>query len=196
MESENQKTPLTPPEISQTTQEPAPFAAGETQSTVSKKDHKFPKAAVYILALIFLITLSVFGFWFYQARLTERQSSTSLPIATPTSKFQDQREIIVSPSPTPLQKNYEEGVVLVTFNDGVTYKEAKDLFSAMNVQIENTNSYWKATNFIPDDSTILKKTDVFKIEVEVGKENEIINQLTQKSIIRAASKNFIGRITD
>lgn len=159
-----------------------------------EKNKKVVKVLTYVLASIFLVATGVFGFWAYQKRLTGESTPILTPTSTPPTKFFPQKEIEVFPSPTPTQKNYEEGVILVTFNDGTTYKEAKDLLLGMNLQIEGTNSYWKAQNFQPNESTELKKIDLFKIGVPVGKEDEIRDQLMQHSIVRAASKNFIGHI--
>ena len=184
MEEVNQQTQSNQ-ETQQASQDPAPAASQTPAAVKEKKNKKLVKILTYVLASIFLVVTGAFGFWFYQEKLTE---------GVPAAKFFSQREIGEPPLPTPSQKNYEEGVVLVTFNDKTTYKEAKDLLSGMNLQIEGTNSYWEARDFQPNESTELEKIDLFKIEVPVGKEDEIRDQLMQYPIVRAASKNFIGHI--
>lgn len=92
------------------------------------------------------------------------------------------------------ESDYVPGEVLVTFKENTIYKQAKDLFSSLGISVYE-NAYWKATNKKVDDTTTLFTVDVFKIKVTSGIENEIVNKLMKESIVRAASKNYIGRIT-
>jgi hypothetical protein len=141
-------------------------------------EKKLLRVLIYVLVSFTLVILGAFGFWTYRNWWAERSAPT--PVLTPTLP----------------RKDYEEGVVLVTFNDGTTYKEARDLLSEMGLQIEGTNSYWRVQKFQPNESTELKKIDLFRIEVPVGKEDEIRDQLMQHFIVRVALKNFSAHILD
>ncbi|MBI4008845.1 hypothetical protein HY357_01300 [Candidatus Roizmanbacteria bacterium] len=94
------------------------------------------------------------------------------------------------------QSNYVPGVVLVTFKDGTTYREAKDYLKSLGYEIEGRNSYWTASNFKPVDSTVLKTVDIFEIKVSEGKENEAIAEVLKSPLVRVAEKNFIITIPD
>jgi hypothetical protein len=89
--------------------------------------------------------------------------------------------------------NFVAGEVLVSFKDGVTYKEAKILFQSNNMtQFEN--GYWKAINKIPTDNTILNPIDFFVVKVPIGDEDKSINILGKSALVKNASLNSIGHV--
>ncbi len=87
--------------------------------------------------------------------------------------------------------NYEKGFIIISFQEGTTYKEAKDLLQNLGLNLENTNGYWKSINFVPHENTILKKIDIFKIMVPNGDEDKFINLIKKYSIINNAAKNYV-----
>ena len=105
-------------------------------------------------------------------------------------EFKQQSTISPVPSQAPNTSNYVQGELIVTFNNGTTYKEAKDFFTNNGISTW-TEDYWTATKFIPTDDTSLTTIDMFKIDVPAGKEDEFIAKLSGDKIIRAVSKNFI-----
>lgn len=96
----------------------------------------------------------------------------------------------LNPSPASGTPNYIQGELVVTFINGITYKETKDFFTTNGIT-NWTVDYWIATKFIPTDNTSLTTSDIFKIAVPNGKEDEFISKLSSSKIIRAVSKNFI-----
>ena len=80
MESENKDTQLIRSKTGQVAQEQTPLAVEEPKPDAPGKDNKLPRIAIYILTAILLITLGVFGYWFYQQRLglSREESKTSL----------------------------------------------------------------------------------------------------------------------
>lgn len=106
---------------------------------------------------------------------------------------------VLNCSPTPTGKTadgeYVKGEVIVTFKENTVYKQAKKLFSSLGIA-EYENAYWKSTNKVVTDDTILQTIDLFKIKVTPGTEDEIVTKLLKESIVRAASKNYIGHITN
>lgn len=90
-----------------------------------------------------------------------------------------------------VSQNYVQGEVIVSFNEGVTYKQAKDLFQEMNIA-DYKNKYWIALNKKPSDEIVLSKLDLFEVKVTPGTEDVFIERLVKESIVRAASKNYIG----
>lgn len=92
--------------------------------------------------------------------------------------------------------NYQKGIVLVTFNEGTTYDEAKNLLSSLGLEIEGTNGYWKAEKYTPEQQTVLKTINLFSIKVTSGEEDAVIEKLTKEKIVRAATKNYYGHIND
>ena len=86
--------------------------------------------------------------------------------------------------------------MLVTFNEGTTYKQAKDYFKSLGYDIEGKSVYWNVDHFKPDDSTLLKNIDLFKIPVPEGKEDEVIAQFSKSSLVRYAQKNGIVTVPD
>ena len=84
MDSQGPDIPSTPQEISQTTQESVLPVAEEPQQDTPEKDSKIPKTAIYVLALIILLALGAFGYWFYQEKVTKK---TVLPTVPRVSEF-------------------------------------------------------------------------------------------------------------
>lgn len=92
MENENKDLPLTAPEPYQSVQEPKPTTQ-ESQSEIPQKGKKLPKAVIYILISVILLTLSVLGFWLYQK--ISSTFSSNLPKVTPeTSQITTKLKIV------------------------------------------------------------------------------------------------------
>lgn len=90
-----------------------------------------------------------------------------------------------------VSQNYVQGEVIVSFNEGVTYKQARDLFDKIGIT-NFENGYWKSVNKKPTDKTVLSNLDLFEVRVASGTEDVFIERLVKESIVRAASKNYIG----
>lgn len=88
---------------------------------------------------------------------------------------------------------FVSGEVLVMFNQGTTYKQAKDLLNSLGVT-EFENGYYKTMKIDLSDDMVVDK-GVFKLLTIPGKEDELINKLSSENIVKTASKNFIGHIT-
>lgn len=105
---------------------------------------------------------------------------------------------VLNCSPTPTSKiadwEYVKGEIIITFKENTVYKQSKELFSSLGIT-EYENAYWKSTNKVVTDDTILQTTDIFEIKVTIGTEDEMVTKLLKESIVRAASKNYIGHIT-
>lgn len=116
-----------------------------------------------------------------------------------TFKFTDTKGAspLTSPSAsTTPEATYVPSNILVLFNAGVTYKQAKDLFNAYGITSWN-NIYWKISNFTPNDSTILKDVDsIFAITVPIGKENEFITKFLQSPLVNTAELDNIIKTGD
>jgi hypothetical protein len=89
---------------------------------------------------------------------------------------------------------FVKGYVLVTFKEGTTYKQAVDLIKGYGFELMDANAYWKATNFEPSETTILKNNDTFKVYVGVGREDEMVKALNNDPPVRAAEKDLVGKI--
>lgn len=85
---------------------------------------------------------------------------------------------------------YEKGAIIVSFNEGTKYKDAKDLLSTLDVQVEEMPPLWQWQDFRPTDDTKLRTVDMFKLRVKDGKEDEVVSYLLQSPIVRAATKNY------
>lgn len=131
-----------------------------------------------ILVIVILGAVGYFGYKYFQ---------------TTNQEFKQQSTISPVPSQAPNASNYVQGELIVTFNNGITYREAKDFFINNGIPTW-TEDYWTATKFIPTDDTSLTTIDMFKIDVPVGKEDEFIVKLSGNKIIRAISKNSILHI--
>ncbi|MCD6225673.1 hypothetical protein J7J95_01150 [bacterium] len=98
---ENLDLPATPTETTQVDRNPPTLS----QTKVLKKESKFLKPLLYILASILLLTLGAFGFWFYQEKTSQKEPPSSLSKTTPSPEL--------SPSPTQTKKLIE----WVTYED-------------------------------------------------------------------------------
>lgn len=85
---ENIDIPLTTPEMSQSAQDSKFPITQEPQSEIPQKDKESQKIAVYALILIALLTLGIFGLWFYQGRIFKKSkpspSASPIPSTTPS----------------------------------------------------------------------------------------------------------------
>lgn len=88
---------------------------------------------------------------------------------------------------------FVSGEVLVMFSQGTTYKQAKDLLNSLGVT-EFENGYYTAMKIDLSDDMVVDKS-VFTLLTIPGKEDELINKLSNENIVKTASKNFIGHIT-
>ena len=135
-----------------------------------------PRLLVYLL--IFFIILDIGLIWVYQGKKTLPQLVLDpSPSPTPAPPF----------SPQVLPKQYEEGNVAVIFKEGVTYKEAKDLLSSFDLEMEDTNLDWEKNNFKPDGLTKLGGEDVFIVNVPIGREYEAVRQLLRERLVLKAT---------
>jgi len=98
---ENLDLPATPTETTQVNQNPPTLS----QTKVLKKESKFLKPLLYILASLGLLSLGAFGFWFYQKKTSQKEAPFSLSEITPSPEL--------SPFPTQTKKSIE----WVTYED-------------------------------------------------------------------------------
>ena len=99
----------------------------------------------------------------------------------------------IDPIPTQDTNDYVPGEILVTFNEGTTYAQGKQLFQTIGVT-EYKNGYWVSTNKTATDDTLLTIRDLFTLQVTQGNEDQLIETLNNQAIVRGAFKNFIGKI--
>ena len=136
-----------------------------------------PKRKLLILSLVALslIALTAAGYFIIQNFLLKKSPS---------------------PQPTTSADNtaYVAGDVLVTFNKGTTYKQAKELFASLGIT-EYKNGYYEAMKIDLKDDVILDK-GIFNLKTTPGKEDELINKLQNEKIVKTASKNYILHLTN
>ena len=153
---------------------------------------------VIVLSVLFVIAVSAAGYFYWKNQQTP--SNTNPTQITPTTSKTPTSVSKENNPPSRENKNgyvgYVKGVVLVTFNNGTTYKQAKDFSESLGYDIEGKNISWNVNNFKPNDSTLLTNVDLFKINVPEGKENEVISEFLKSSLVKAAAKDSIIEIPD
>lgn len=144
---------------------------------------------VILLSVLLLLSVSIAGFFAYQTQKLVKELTILKTESIPTP------EVTMEPTTEPVvSENYIKGEILVTFNEGSILKQAKDIFEKYGITTW-TQDYWKASNFVPDDSTILKNIDIFKLKIPSGTEDEYIKRISSEKIVRAVLKNFVLNTT-
>ena len=86
---------------------------------------------------------------------------------------------------------YASGQIIVTFKEGITYKQASQLFQKIGATIIE-NDYWKSKNETPNETAVISGIGFFLIRVSPGTEDKIIQELQDVDIVKGASKNAVG----
>lgn len=137
----------------------------------------FAPLIIIIIMLAILVAAAI-----YLRTMSNRKLSENLPIINSTTG--------------PDGVKYVQGEISVAFKAGTTYKEVRELFQRLD--LPNYSNSYPGADPSPSDSTVVNTNgfDIFVIKVKPGSEREIIDKLLKEEIVRAASLNTIGHVTN